>query len=317
MKSLRGIADSEGVPSANGTITAKSNAEAALLCTSGVDFREAAEFVGRRIARIEKAFAGKYAVRNLTLLTLLMAPPISFFLIVLWRSPRQLWTQRWPTISFVGLYQIALDRCVQIEGLEHLPETGPVILAGNHINKTAMDGMLLGSKILTERGRLAKFVSVSDPPNRMLKHFVRLMGKTEGVLLPIHKGMTTNTMIQFLKNPEAFERHQPILGVFPVGEADMDFEKHVNKPWHTSAAVAALETGSPIVPFFIEGLPYHWGPLDMLKAVTRSLVGGKAFEFKIRLGAPIGTEGVKEARSYDEIMERVRQAVRLLANPRR
>src|SRR6185295_7565943 len=199
-------------------------------------------------------------------------------------SPRQIWAQRWPTITFVGLYQIALDRCVEIEGLEHFPTTGPVILAGNHINKTAMDAMLLGSKILVKRGGLAKFVSQADPPDALLKHFVRLLGNAEGIILPIHEGITTNAMIDFLRHPEASKREQPLLGIFPVGHADIDFETHMAEPWHTSAAVAASETGAPIVPFFVEGLPYHWGPFDMLKAVAYSLVGTKAFEFKIRLG---------------------------------
>ncbi len=140
------------------------------------------------------------------------------------------------------------------------------------------------------------------------------MGKTEGVLLPIHKGMTTDTMIQFLRNPEAFQRQQPILGIFPVGDADRDFETHLKKEWHTSAAVAAIETGAPIVPFFVKGLPYHWGPIDMLKAVARSLVGTKAFEFKIRLGPPVPTEDVKEERACKAMIERVRQAVRTLAD---
>ena len=120
-------------------------------------------------------------------------------------------------------------------------------------------------------------------------------------------------MIQFLQNPEAFQRHQPILGIFPVGEADSDFERHISKPWHTSAAVAAAETGAVIVPFFVQGLPYKWGPLHMLKAVARSLVGESPFKFTIRLGPPIRTESAKEDRDYKEIMERVRQAVRMLA----
>ena len=73
------------------------------------------------------------------------------------------------------------------------------------------------------------------------------MGKTEGALLPIHKGMTTHAMIQFLRDPKAFQRQQPILGIFPVGGADIDFEKHIDKLWHTSAAVAATAlTGSEI-----------------------------------------------------------------------
>src|SRR5262249_13124888 len=158
------------------------------------------------------------------------------------------------------------------------------ILAGNHINKTAMDAMLVGSKILIERGILAKFVSQNKPESRMLQQFLRLMANSEGVILPISPGKTTETMIHFLRNPEAFKRQQPILGIFPVGFADSDFVTHMNKPWRTGAAVAAFETNAPIVPFYVEGLPYHWGPLDMLKSVAHSAVGRKAFEFKIRLG---------------------------------
>jgi 1-acyl-sn-glycerol-3-phosphate acyltransferase len=249
----------------------------------------------------------------LTLLGLLAAPWLGFLAIALRPSPRQMWAQRWPTISFVGLYQIALDRCVEIIGLDHLPETGPVILAGNHISKTAMDAMLMGSKILIKRGHLAKFVSQAEPPDRILGHFVRLMGNAEGVIMPIQPGNTTATMIRFLQNPEAFNRQQPILGIFPVGFADRDFETHMKKPWHTSAAVAALETGAPIVPFFVEGLPYHWGPLDMLKAVARSVVGKKAFEFKVRLGPPIRTDGMNQENDHIALTERVRQAVLQLA----
>src|SRR6185295_14717146 len=208
--------------------------------------------IGTSITGVETtSLPKKHTARNLALLGLLAAPWVGFLAMALKPNPRQMWAQRWPTITFVGLYQIALDRCVEIEGLEHLPKTGPVILAGNHINKTAMDGMLLGSKILVNRGGLAKFVSRPDPPDRMLKHFLRLLGSAEGVILPIQDGMTTNTMIEFLRNPAAFNREQPILGIFPVGDADRDFETHMKKPWHTSAAVASLETGAPIVPFYL------------------------------------------------------------------
>jgi len=275
--------------------------------------KEAGAAIGRSIAHIEKALTPENAARNALLLSLLALPPIGFLYLALRPNPRQVWAQRWPAITFIGLYQMALDRCVEIEGLGYLPESGPVILAGNHINKTSMDGMLLGSKILIERGVPAKWVSVADPPGRTLKHFVRLMGTTEGIILPIHKGMTTKTMIQFLQNPEAFQRHQPILGIFPVGEADSDFEQHMAKPWHTSAAVAAVETGAAIVPFFVQGLPYKWGPLHMLKAVARSLVRESPLKFTIRLGPPVHVGGGKEDRNYKDIMERVRQAVLRLA----
>ncbi len=256
-----------------------------------------------------KSPARDRSVRNAMLLSLLAAPPISFLLLALKPNPRQVWAQRWPAITFIGLYQLALDKCVEIEGLEHLPETGPVILAGNHINKTSMDGMLLGSKILVARGVSAKWVSVADPPGWMMKRFVKLMGEAEGILLPLQKGRTTQTMIEFLRHPQAFQRQQAILGIFPVGEADADFEQHMNKTWHTSAAVAAVETGTPIVPFFIEGLPYHWGPLEMLKAAGQLLVGGQAFKFRIRLGPPLQAD-----RNNKETTERLVQTVRALAS---
>lgn len=117
------------------------------------------------------------------MLGLLAVPWVGFLAIALKPSPRRMWAQRWPTITFVGLYQLALDRCVEVHGLEHIPTSGPVILAGNHINKAANDAMLIGSKILVERCRLAKFGSQPDPPSRMLQRFLRLMGNPDGVIL--------------------------------------------------------------------------------------------------------------------------------------
>src|SRR5689334_11183678 len=253
------------------------------------------------------------SARNLAVLGLLAAPWVGFLAIALRPSPRQMWAQRWPTLTFIGLYQIALDRCVEIEGLENLPAAGPVILAGNHINKTAMDAMLIGSKILIHRGGLVKFVSQADPPDRLLKHFVRLLGNNSGVILPVQEGSTTNAMIEFLRNPEAFNRQQPILGIFPAGFADKNFEAHMERTWHTSAAVAAVETGAPIIPFFIEGLPYHWGPFDILKAVAGQIVGSQSFQFKIRLGEPVKYDKSTEVPDFPALTERIRQAVLQLA----
>ncbi len=247
--------------------------------------------------------------RNLAVLGLLAAPWVGFLAVALRPSPRQMWAQKWPTIVFVGMYQIALDRCVEIEGLEHLPSTGPVILAGNHINKTAMDAMLIGSKILVQRGRLAKFVSRSDHADPMMKRFIKMLGNAEGVILPIEQGTTTQTMIHFLRNPQTFKRQQPILGIFPAGAADSDFMTQMSRPWHTGAAVAAFETDVPIVPFYVEGIPCHWGPMDMLKAVGRSVVGSKAFNFRARFGKPIRPEEIQGQNKFAEMTERVRQAV--------
>jgi 1-acyl-sn-glycerol-3-phosphate acyltransferase len=260
---------------------------------------------------MSKVVARKKTTRNLAIMGLLAAPWVGFLALALKPSPRQMWAQRWPTITFVGLYQLALDKCVEIQGLEHLPTAGPVILAGNHINKTGNDAMLMGSKILVERGCLAKFVSTAEPATLLLKRFLRLMGNAEGVLLPIKKGATTETMIQFLQNPEAFGRERAIMGVFPAGHADSDFATHMKRPWHTSAAVAACATGASLVQFHLEGLPYDWGPFDMLKAASRSLGSNKAFKYRIRLAPPLPIAPGET--NYAEVTERLRQAVLQLA----
>jgi 1-acyl-sn-glycerol-3-phosphate acyltransferase len=273
-------------------------------------FEEPIAGIARELV-LSKQITPKITARHLAILGLLAAPWTGFLAIALKPNPRRMWAQRWPTITFVGLYQLALDRCVEIQGLDHIPKSGPVILAGNHINKAANDAMLIGSKILVERGCLTKFVSQSNPPGRVLQHFLRLMGNREGVILPIQKGTTTTTMVDFLRNPEAFGREQAILGIFPAGCADRDFVKHINRPWHTSVAVAACATGASIVPFYIEGLPYHWGPFDMVKAAYRCLGARKPFGFKIRFGAPIFPDA--EQTSYVQITERLRQSVLQLA----
>ena len=261
---------------------------------------------------MSKTVTNKKGVRTLALLGLLAAPCVGFLAIALKPSPRQMWAQRWPTLTFVGIYQVALDKCVEIHGLEHLPATGSAILAGNHINKTANDAMLMGSKILVERGLLVKFVSQPEPPDRMLKHFLRVMGDADGVILPIQKSATTETMIEFLQNPKLFGRERAILGIFPAGFADSNFETQMKRPWHTSAAGAACATGAPIVPFFIEGLPYNWGLFDMLKAASRALLGIKPFKFTFRLGPPIYPAPGET--DYVQLTEKVRQVVLQLAN---
>jgi 1-acyl-sn-glycerol-3-phosphate acyltransferase len=277
---------------------------------SSSEFHETARPAGRRLAGIRDVF--EHPAKTFALAGLVAAPS-GFLLMALRPNPRQMWAQRWPTIAFVGLYQMALHRCVSIRGLEHLPMTGPVILAGNHINKTAMDGMLIGARLLMERGGLPKFVSIADPPDPVLRHFVRLMGRKEGVILPIHEGATTSAMIEYLRNPEAFKREQPILGIFPAGRADRDLHEQLSREWRTSAAVAAFETGAPIVPFFVEGLPYHWGPLDILKAGARTLAAGKAFDFRIHLGAPVYARHPSQNPDHRGTIDLVRQSVVELA----
>src|SRR5262249_53688596 len=89
-------------------------------------FRHAGALIGRGIAHIERALTRQNTARNAMLLSLLALPPISFLYLALRPNPRQLWAQRWPILVFSGLYQMALDRCVEIIGLEYLPETGPV-----------------------------------------------------------------------------------------------------------------------------------------------------------------------------------------------
>jgi len=72
--------------------------------------KEAGAAIGRSIAHIEKALTPENAARNALLLSLLALPPIGFLYLALRPNPRQVWAQRWPAITFIGLYQMALDR---------------------------------------------------------------------------------------------------------------------------------------------------------------------------------------------------------------
>src|SRR5437867_13315076 len=86
--------------------------------------KEAGAVIGRSIAHIEKALTPENAARNAVLLSLLALPPIGFLYFALRRNPRQICAQRWPAITFICLYQIALDRCVKITGLEYFAGNG-------------------------------------------------------------------------------------------------------------------------------------------------------------------------------------------------
>src|SRR2546422_8994823 len=59
--------------------------------------------IGRSIAHIEKALTPENAARNALLLSLLALPPVGFLYFALRPNPRQIWAQRWPAITFIGL----------------------------------------------------------------------------------------------------------------------------------------------------------------------------------------------------------------------
>ena len=100
-----------------------------------------------RFSAIDRKKAG----RNLAVLGLPLMPRSVFLRRI--KPNRGRCGQRWPTVTFVGLYQLALHKCVEIHGLDHVPQT-VMILAGNHINRRRT--LCLIGWILVERGRLAR-----------------------------------------------------------------------------------------------------------------------------------------------------------------
>lgn len=130
---------------------------------------------------------------------------------------------------------------LEVEGLEHIPVDGPLIIAPNHSGFTAMDAMVL-AYILQEK--------LKRTP-RVLTHHLWFL--TESTSIPAHKlgffEATYENGIQFLNN-------QQMIILFPEGEHGNfkpSSKRYQLQEFKRGFVRMSLETGAPIVPTIILG----------------------------------------------------------------
>lgn len=149
---------------------------------------------------------------------------------------------------------------LEIEGLEHIPKKGPVIIAPNHSGYMGIDAVLLAHIITTNAKRIP----------RVLTHHFWFLTKTTA--LPAQKmGFTEATY----KNGVDELRKKHVIVIFPEGEGG-NFKPtqkmYELQEFRRGFVRMALETGSPIVPCIVIGAEESQINLSNMK-LTKFLKG--------------------------------------------
>lgn len=126
---------------------------------------------------------------------------------------------------------------IQVEGVEHLPLTGGVVLASNHLTNFDVFPMQFAlPRLIFFMGKAELFKNpVLDPVLRRLGGF------------PVNRGARDDWAMEYAAS--ILDRGQ-VLGIFPEGKRSHGQGLHTAK---TGAARLALRSGSPIVPMAVQG----------------------------------------------------------------
>ncbi|HEX2765932.1 MAG TPA: lysophospholipid acyltransferase family protein [Candidatus Limnocylindria bacterium] len=145
-----------------------------------------------------------------------------------------------PGCAIVGFFARLLWRA-RIEGVEHLPRTGPFILVANHCSN--LDPLMMGWASGHQIGRVVHFMAKIE-----MRHWpiIGWLATQAGVYF-VRRGERDRAAQQF--SLEALAAGKPI-AIFPEGTRSRDGHLRPGKP---GAALLAIRSGAPIVPAGISG----------------------------------------------------------------
>lgn len=146
---------------------------------------------------------------------------------------------------------------LEIEGLENIPETGPVILAPNHFN--FVDPPL----ILYTSPRMVEFIGGAQRPNSPF--WAKQIPKWWGFIRAYRGGYGRSTFRQSLD----VLKQGGVLGIFPEGGS----WAALLRPARPGMAFIASKSGAPVIPISIIG--------------AENLLGGKKSPVKIIFHKPV------------------------------
>ncbi|MFN4070007.1 MAG: lysophospholipid acyltransferase family protein [Thermus caldifontis] len=130
----------------------------------------------------------------------------------------------------------------RVEGAEHVPQEGPVILAANHLS--ILDPIVIGAGIR----RPVSFLARADLFRLPLLSW--LLPRLYAV--PVERGQSDLSAIKGAIR--ALERGMAF-GIFPEGTRSRTGKL---QPFKTGVAAIALRTGSPVVPVAVVGSDRAW-----------------------------------------------------------
>ena len=184
-----------------------------------------------------------------------------------------------------------------VEGLEHLPENGPAILASNHI--AYLDPLAIGHAV-DRRGRRPRFLAKTELfDDRRISWVLRGCGQ-----IPVKRG--TRDAAQALEYAfDALGRGE-VVCIFPEGTVTTDPDLRSGPP-KTGTSRLAVASGAPVVPCGVWGTANVWPKNFRPNWKPRQ-------QLAVRLGEPMSFPGRADsaegwAVTGAEISERIAELV--------
>ncbi|MGP3999703.1 lysophospholipid acyltransferase family protein [Streptomyces sp. 8N706] len=146
--------------------------------------------------------------------------------------------------AFLGLLMRVLFR-PKVEGVENIPETGPVILAGNHV--TFIDSMFLALTVKRQVFFIGKdeYVKGKGVKGRLMAWFFTTSG-----MIPVDRDGGHGGVAALMTGRRVLEEGK-VFGIYPEGTRSPDGRLYRGR---TGVSRLALMTGAPVIPFAMIGM---------------------------------------------------------------
>ncbi len=180
-----------------------------------------------------------------------------------------------------GIFKIFLIFLgLKTEGLHNLPETGPVIIAANHVSN--WDPILVGVAL----PRPIHFMAKAE-----LFQFSLLGSILKGLnAFPVKRGTADrNAIRQALRHLQSGE----IIGIFPEGARRKVVAKTAI---HSGVAMLAIKSGAVVVPVAVSGTAGRF-PCGWFQ------------DLRVRVGKPLNLESYHGERPNSALLERASQEI--------
>ncbi|KRF17969.1 acyl-phosphate glycerol 3-phosphate acyltransferase [Nocardioides sp. Soil797] len=159
----------------------------------------------------------------------------------------------------------------QATGLDNIPESGPAILASNHLSYA--DWLFMPLTLSRRVSFVAKAEYFTSPGIKgfIQKHFFRGSGQ-----IPIDRSGANAAEGALMSAKEVLGRGE-LFGIYPEGTRSHDGKLYRGK---TGVARLALETGVPVIPVAVVGTDVVAPPGKKFGKITRPMVRfGKPLDF--------------------------------------
>jgi 1-acyl-sn-glycerol-3-phosphate acyltransferase len=186
-----------------------------------------------------------------------------------------------------------------VTGLEHVPRTGPVIIAGNHISFADEVFTPLAARRQVHYLAKHEYFTTPGPKGRAMALFFGGLG-----LVPVDRDATVaaarsvDQCVELLAEGKAF-------GIYPEGTRSPDGRLY---KFRTGVARIALRSGAPVVPV---------GLVDTDQVQPPGVRTWRPRRVGVHFGEPLDFSGrgadERSARKLREITETVREAVERLS----